>query len=269
MSSRPSAGRAGSGVLGVIPARYQAARFPGKPLALIAGRPMIQRVYDAAHRARLLDAVVVATDDARIAATVRGFGGEVVMTSARCRSGTDRVAEVARRRREAIVLNIQGDEPLLHPAMVDQVARVLLGDAGIVMASLRRRLDDPSDLRNPHVVKVVVDRQDRALYFSRAPIPFVRNDAGSGLGARGSERVTSALSPQPSAHFKHIGIYGYQRGFLLRFARLRPTALERREGLEQLRALEHGYAIVVPETPHDAIGVDTPADLRRVEALLR
>ena len=241
------------GVLGVIPARYQAVRFPGKPLACIAGRPMIQRVYEAVRRARLLDALVVATDDARIAEAVCGFGGEAVMTSTRCHSGTDRVAEVARRRRESIVLNIQGDEPLMHPAMVDQVARVLLDDAAVLMASLRRRLEDPADLRNPHVVKVVVDRQDRALYFSRAAIPG---------------RKPGAVGPAPSAVYKHLGIYGFRRAFLLRFARLRPTVLEQTEGLEQLRALEHGVDIVVPETPHDSIGVDTPADLRRVEALL-
>ena len=241
------------GVLGVIPARYQAARFPGKPLALIAGRPMIQRVYEAVRRARWLDAVVVATDDARIAEAVRGFGGEAVMTSARCRSGTDRVAEVAQHRRETIILNIQGDEPLMHPAMVDQVARVLLDDASVLMASLRRRLENHADLRNPHVVKVVVDRQDRALYFSRAAIPG---------------RKPGADDAPPVTPYKHLGIYGFRRAFLLRFARLRPTTLEQAEGLEQLRALEHGYAITVPETSRDSIGVDTPADLRRVEALL-
>ena len=241
------------GVLGVIPARYQAVRFPGKPLALIAGRPMVQHVYEAARRARQLDAVVVATDDARIAEAVRGFGGDVVMTSRACRSGTDRAAEVARRRRESIILNIQGDEPLLHPAMVDQVAGVLLQDASVVMASLRRRLTNPADLASPHVVKVVVDRRDRALYFSRAPIP------GRKPGAGGAP---------PATPWKHLGIYWFRLDFLLRFARLRPTVLEQAEGLEQLRALEHGYAIVVPETPHDSIGVDTPADARRVEALL-
>ncbi len=244
--------RTNRGVLGVIPARYHAVRFPGKPLALIAGRAMIQHVYEAARRARLLDAVVVATDDARIAEAVRGFGGDVVMTSTHCRSGTDRVAEVARRRREAIVLNIQGDEPLMHPAMIDQVARVLLRDRAALMASLRRRLD-PDDLNNPHVVKVVVDRRDRALYFSRAPIPGRKPDADG---------------PPPSLPWKHLGIYGYRREFVLRFATLRPTVLEQTEGLEQLRALEHGFAIVVPETVHDSIGVDTPADVHRVEALL-
>ncbi len=272
MSRTPRRG----GVLGVIPARYQAARFPGKPLALIAGRPMIQHVYEAARRARRLDAVVVATDDARIAEAVRGFGGEAVMTSAGCRSGTDRVAEVARRRRAAIVLNIQGDEPLLHPAMIDQVAGVLLQDASVVMASLRRRLADPAELASPHVVKVVVDRRDRALYFSRAAIPFMKSTI-EGRGARGEGRGNCDPRPPspapcpsvPPVCWKHLGIYGFRRDFLLRFARLAPTPLEQCEGLEQLRALECGYAIVVPETMHDSIGVDTLEDLRRVEEFIR
>ena len=237
------------GALVVIPARYGSVRFPGKPLAALRGVPVIQHVYERAAKARRTDEVVVATDDERIVEAVRGFGGEVVMTSRTARSGTERAAEVARSRTTQVVVNVQGDEPLVHPDMVDQLVEHLERHGAVPMASLMTKLQREEDLVNPNVVKVVVDRGGFALYFSRAPIPFVREE-------------------QPSVTFKHLGMYGYQRHFLLQFPHLEPTPLEQTEQLEQLRALEHGYRIALLETSHDTVGVDTPEDLRRVEELL-
>ena len=237
-------------VLGVIPARYAAQRFPGKPLALIAGRPLLQRVHERACQARSLDALVVATDDARIADLVRGFGGEVVLTSPACPSGTDRVAEVARQRDAAIIVNIQGDEPLLAPALVDELVAGLVAEPACGMATVARVLTDPAELANPNVVKVVRSLSGRALYFSRQPIPFTR-DAGA-----------------PATHYKHLGLYAYRRETLARLVTWPVSALERAEKLEQLRALEHDVAIQVIVTAHDSIGVDTPADVQRVEQAL-
>ena len=241
------------GVLVVIPARYASVRFPGKPLARLQGKPVIQHVYEQAARAGV--EAVVATDDPRIAQAVEGFGGSAVMTSAAARSGTERVAEVARARRAPVIINIQGDEPLVRPDMIQPLATFLERHPAVPMASLMTRLERPEDLASPNVVKVVVDQDGYALYFSRAPIPFERTD-GAGARARG-----------PAA-WKHLGIYGYQRHFLLRFPQLAPTPLEQREQLEQLRALEHGYKIKMLETAHDTVGVDTPEDLERVERML-
>ena len=234
--------------LGVIPARYGAQRFPGKPLALIAGRPLIQRVYDQAQQATRLDRVVVATDDERIADVVREFGGEVVLTSPTCPSGTDRAAEVARQCDCDVIVNIQGDEPLMQPAMIDQLVDGLAVHA---MATLACRIETPVTLANPNVVKVVFAGNGNALYFSRHPIPFVR-DAG----------VTAT-------HYKHLGIYAYRRDCLLRFVQLPQSVLEQTEKLEQLRALENGIAIKVLVTPFDSVGVDTPEDVLLVEKILR
>ena len=234
--------------LGVIPARYGAQRFPGKPLALIAGKPLIQRVYEQARQAKRLDRVVVATDDARIAAAVKKFGGEVVLTSPACPSGTDRAAEVARQLDCDLIVNIQGDEPLIQPAMIDQLVD---GFAGCDMATLARPIESAEVLANPNVVKVVFASNGNALYFSRHPIPFVR-EVGT-----------------PAQHFKHLGIYAYRREFLLKFVQLPQSALEKTEKLEQLRALENGFAIKVLVTPHDSVGVDVPADVEIVEEILR
>ena len=237
-------------VLVVIPARYGSTRFPGKPLALLKGKPMIQHVYEQAAKATRVDEVVVATDDQRIVEAVGRFGGRAIMTNAAARSGTERVAEVARARRTAIVINVQGDEPLIQPGMIDQLAEYLQLHGAVPMVSLMTTLRRSEEVDNPNVVKVVVDCAGFALYFSRAPIPFAR-------------------SPQPAnAHscFKHLGIYGYQRYFLLQFPHLEPTPLEQLEQLEQLRALEHGYRLKLLETTHDTIGVDTPEDLKKVEA---
>ena len=208
--------------LGVIPARYGAQRFPGKPLALIAGKPLVQRVYEQARKAQRLDRIVIATDDTRIADVVKKFGGEVVMTSPACPSGTDRAAEVARQLDCDRVVNIQGDEPLMRPEMIDQLVDSL---ADYDMATLARLIESAEVLANPNVVKVVFATTGNALYFSRHPIPFVRD-----IGAT-------------APHFKHLGIYAYRRDFLLKFVQLPPSALEKTEKLEQLRALENGFAI--------------------------
>ena len=236
------------GALVVIPARYGSTRFPGKPLALLRGKPVIQHVYEQAVRARRADAVVVATDDRRILEAVERFGGRAVMTSPDARSGTERAAEAARARSEAVIINVQGDEPLVQPEMVDQLAEYLERHRAVPMASVMTRLRRGEDAANPNVVKVVVDRDGFALYFSRAPIPCMRQET--------------------SPFFKHIGVYGFQRHFLLQFPHLDPTPLEQAEQLEQLRALEHGYRIKLLETAHDTAGVDTPDDLARIEAMM-
>ena len=249
----------------VIPARYGSTRFPGKPLALLHGKPMIQHVVERARQAARAGDVVVATDDPRILEAVGRAGGHAVMTSASAGSGSERVCEVARAREAQVVINVQGDEPLLHPEMVDQLAEYLERHRAVPMASLMTRLTRTEDLTNPNVVKVVVDRDGFALYFSRAPIPHLRQETGD----KRLETKQSAVSCLMSGVcFKHLGIYGYQRQFLLQFPHLEPTPLEQAEQLEQLRALEHGYRIKLLETAHDTIGVDTPEDLKRVEAMV-
>jgi 3-deoxy-D-manno-octulosonate cytidylyltransferase len=230
----------------VIPARYASTRLPGKPLAKIDGRPMIWYVWEKAKRSRLASRVVVATDDERVLSAVRGFGGEAAMTSPECASGTDRVAETARGLDEEIVINLQGDEPLMHPSVIDSVAGALLEDPAVSMATAALPQDDPEDFARPQAVKVVVDSRGDALYFSRSPIPCYR-DAGRG------------------PYRKHLGIYGYRRGFLFRVASLPSSPLEEAEKLEQLRVLQNGFKIRVVDVLHDSVGVDTPEDLRAVE----
>jgi 3-deoxy-manno-octulosonate cytidylyltransferase (CMP-KDO synthetase) len=237
--------------IAVIPARYESTRFPGKALAAIGGRPMIEHVYRHASASRRVSAVLVATDDRRIADAVRAFGGVVRMTRATHRSGTERLAEVAASLDCDLVVNVQGDEPLVVPEMIDAAIAPLAADDALPMGTLRRAIDDPAELASPHVVKVVVDRHDRALYFSRAPIPARRDPEGPAVRA-----------------FKHIGVYVYRRDFLIGLAALPSTPLERAEMLEQLRALEHGYRVAAVETPYDTIGVDTPEDLARVRELV-
>jgi 3-deoxy-manno-octulosonate cytidylyltransferase (CMP-KDO synthetase) len=236
--------------IAIIPARYESTRFPGKPLADLAGRPMIEHVYRRAAASRAVDAVIDATDDERNVAAVERFGGIARMTSRHHRSGTDRLAEVAEHLECDLVVNVQGDEPLLEPHMIDD-AVAPFDDAAVVMSTLRRRLVDPGEYTNPNVVKVVVDRHDCALYFSRAPIPHWRDGAGT-----------------PPGVWAHVGLYVYRRATLLQLARLPPTPLEQFEMLEQLRALEHGFRIAVVETAAESVGVDTPADLERVRARL-
>ena len=210
---------------------------------------MVEHVYRRAAAARSISRVIVATDDERVAAAVARFGGEAVMTSPAHASGSDRLAEVARGLEAEIIVNVQGDEPLIDPAMIDDAIAPLAADPTIEMSTLRRRIDDPREIDDPNVVKVVVDCDGFALYFSRAPIPFLR-------------------TPQaPREAWRHVGLYVYRRECLLRVSSLAPTALERAEALEQLRALEHGVRIRVLETTYDTIGVDTPADLERVRQL--
>jgi 3-deoxy-manno-octulosonate cytidylyltransferase (CMP-KDO synthetase) len=239
----------GARVVVVIPSRFQSSRFPGKPLALIDGRPMIEHVFRRAAEARSVDATIVATDDERVAVAVDAFGGTAVMTDADHATGTDRLAEVAGPLDCEIIVNVQGDEPLVTPAAVDDAVEPLLRRPSDVMSTLRQRLDDPADLDNPSVVKIVVDEAGYALYFSRRAIPFVRP----------TESV-----PQL---WRHMGLYAYRRRTLIDLSRLPQTPLERAEGLEQLRALEHGIRIATVETPIATIGVDTPEDLERVRRL--
>lgn len=245
-------------VTAIIPARYASTRFPGKPLADLGGKPMIQWVCEGASRCPLIDQVLVATDDARIAAAVAAFGGTAVMTRTDHPTGTDRLAEVATRLASDLIVNVQGDEPLIDPAMITAAVEPLLADPAIPMATLQTPLTSLEEFRNPNVVKVVTDQLGFALYFSRAPIPYPRDFADQ-LAARWVELATA----------KHVGLYAYRRDFLLRFPTLKPTPLEEQEKLEQLRALEHGYRIRVVTTAHGAQGVDTPEDLERVRCLLR
>jgi len=237
-------------VLGVIPARYGSTRLPGKPLVNLAGKPMIQRVYERASQARLLERLLVATDDQRIADAVAAFGGEAMLTSPDHPTGTDRIAEVLRSVECEIVVNIQGDEPLIDPNVIDLAADALLTDSSIAMSTLMTRIRDEADARDTNITKVVVDTHGFALYFSAAPIPCHRADTGHGW-------------------FKHLGLYAYRRDFVLKYVTLPRTPLEQTEKLEQLRALEHGFRIKVIETDHDAISIDVPEDVDRVVALLQ
>lgn len=243
-------------VVAIIPARYHSNRYEGKPLKLICGKPMIQHVYERAMAVPLLSRVSVATDDERIAACVRGFGGEVVMTRNDHVSGTDRLAEAATLLgipEQDVVVNIQGDQPLFAEEVVEQVARPLLDDPALPMSTLIYKIIRPEEIDDPNHVKTVFDRHGKALYFSRSPIPFQRNPE-------------EGVSP---TYYKHLGFYAYRKGFLLTFVGLPEGEWERFEKLEQLRALEYGYDIQVVLTEHDSIEVDRPEDLVRVEELMR
>lgn len=241
----------------VIPARYASTRLPGKPLADLGGKPMIEWVYRRTAQCGLIDRVLVATDDLRIADAVEAFGGEAVMTRASHTTGTDRLAEVAETLEAEVIVNVQGDEPLVEPRMIEAAVAPLLADPAIPMGTLKTPLRSSDEFRNPNVVKVVTDLNGFALYFSRAAIPHVR-DPG---------QHPEAAWPV-SATARHIGLYVYRREFLLRIPDLPPTPLEQSESLEQLRILEHGYRIRVAETDQGGHGVDTPADLERVRRLL-
>lgn len=243
-------------VTAVIPARYASTRFPGKPLVDILGRPMIRWVYERSALCPMVDRVIVATDDERIFSAVQAFGGEVQMTRSDHATGTDRLAEIAGRIETDLVVNVQGDEPLIDPRMIEQAVAPLLADPGIVMGTLMAPLTDAADFVNPNVVKVVADRDGFALYFSRAAIPHPRD-----------LDVAAALASGELQAFRHIGLYVYRRDFLLRFPQLPPTPLEQMEKLEQLRAMEHGFRIRVATTTLVSHGVDTPEDLQRVRAL--
>ena len=238
----------------VIPARFGSSRFPGKPLAKLLGKPLIQHVYERARASSAADQVLVATDDPRIEEAVKGFGGQVVMTASALRTGTDRVAAVARQWPGTVFVNLQGDEILLHPDLLSDLTIPFLR-SGAAMGTLRRRLASSEELRNPGVVKVVTDREGRALYFSRAPIPYLRDQAAGTVAA--------------GLHSVHLGIYIYTRETLDRLATLPTGPLEEAEKLEQLRALEHGICLRVWETVHPTLRIDTPTDLEEAAARLQ
>jgi 3-deoxy-manno-octulosonate cytidylyltransferase (CMP-KDO synthetase) len=234
----------------VIPARYGSTRFPGKSLARIQGRPMIQWVWEAARRSRRSDGTIIATDDHRIADVAAKFGADVVMTRRSHRSGTDRMAEVARKVPARLYVNVQGDEPLLSPGTVDSLISAMLDKPELPIGTLAHRIETEEEWRSPEVVKVVANRRGEALYFSRSPLPF--------------QRAFDARTPL----LRHVGIYAFRPAALAAFVALPPSPLEKAESLEQLRALENGLTIRIIETKYRCLGVDTPADLARVEEAL-
>ena len=236
----------------VIPARYGSTRLAGKPLISLAGKPMIQRVYERAKLAEKADRVIVATDDERVVKAVEGFGGEARMTRTDHRTGTERVAEVAAHVAGDVFVNVQGDEPLLDPAAVDTAVNALREQPAAAISTVATPIKTPADIMDPNIVKTVLDFENYALYFSRAPIPWVR-DAASKIHVR---------------HLKHLGLYVFQRDALLEYPTLPQGELERIEQLEQLRWLENGWKIRVAEVEHDAVSVDVPEDVAKVEKLL-
>ncbi|MHB9028325.1 MAG: 3-deoxy-manno-octulosonate cytidylyltransferase [Candidatus Latescibacterota bacterium] len=238
------------GAVAIIPARYASTRLPGKALLDIGGKSLIRRVYERVLLASRVERVAVATDDQRIADAVQAFGGEAVMTSPDHRSGTDRVAEAARITGGEVIVNVQGDEPLIEPGVIDSVIEKILADQSIVCSTAASPIRDESAWRDPNAVKVALDRRGRALLFSRSPLPFYRD---SGFGGA----------------LLHAGIYCFRREFLMKYTTLEQTPLEQAEKLEQLRILEHGFRIGVIITNHVSIGVDTPADLERVRNIIR
>ncbi len=253
----------------VIPARYGSTRLPGKVLMPLAGRPMLAHVYERALESGAAQ-IVVATDDTRVAEAARGFGAEVCLTRPEHATGTDRIAEVVQHYDwpdQALVVNLQGDEPLMPPALLRQVAADLAAHPQAVVATLGVPVSSIEELFDPNLVKVVCDKQQRAMYFSRAVIPWDR-DAFAGM-AGGADGRRSGTLPASSPYLRHLGLYAYRAGFLRRYSTLAPCECERREALEQLRVLWHGYSIHVGVTStHPGHGVDTPADAARVEALL-
>ncbi|MGA1870450.1 MAG: 3-deoxy-manno-octulosonate cytidylyltransferase [bacterium] len=238
-----------SRVIIIIPARYSSSRFPGKPLAEIDKLPMIQHVYERAKKTKYHDEVIVATDDMRIFEAVRKFDGKVVMTKVDHQSGTDRVAEVAQDREADIIVNVQGDEPLINPSAIDQAIEPLVEDEHLAMSSLMTRIRNEEECSDSNIVKVVVDQQNNALYFSRSCIPYPRHKEGLQI-------------------YKHVGIYVYRKDFLLRLSAMEQTPLERTESLEQLRVLENGFRIRMVNTNYESISVDTPEDLEYIHSIL-
>lgn len=236
-------------ISGIIPARYDSSRLPGKPLMLISGKPMIQRVYEQVIKAKKVHEVVVATDDLRIYDCVLAFGGKVEMTSNKHRNGTERIAEVAAKSKSDAFINIQGDEPFIAPEQIDAIADLL--EAGAEIATLTRRLKDPKAISDPNTVKMVRDISGKALYFSRYPIPFNRNENAA------------------TVYWQHIGIYGFAKNILEELVKLPASILEQTESLEQLRWLENGYSIHTTETELENISIDTAADLIQVEQLFK
>jgi 3-deoxy-manno-octulosonate cytidylyltransferase (CMP-KDO synthetase) len=240
-------------VIGVIPARYSSTRFAGKVLVDILGKPMIQHVWERSKQALLLDDLIIACDEEKVASIAREFGAQVVMTAKGHSCGTDRIAEVVNPLDVKIIINIQGDEPLVHPTMIDSVARALIGDKSLSMATIVKKIEDPLIVNDPHVVKVVVDKNNFAMYFSRSAIPF---------------HAQNSDLKQP-VYYKHIGLYGYTKDFLFTFKNLAQSNLEKTEKLEQLRVLEEGYRIKTIETKYETIGVDTIEDLEKLKEYLQ
>jgi 3-deoxy-manno-octulosonate cytidylyltransferase (CMP-KDO synthetase) len=240
-------------VIGVIPARYSSTRFEGKVLADILGKPMLQHVWERAKEALILDELIIACDNEQVFDAAKSFGAKAVMTSKDHISGTDRISEIVNPLDVRIVVNIQADEPLVHPAMIDSVARALLDDKEICMATVMKEIDNLETINDPNVVKVVVDRHNFALYFSRQAIPF---------------RAENSEIKKP-VYYKHIGLYAYTKDFLFTYKNIPASALEKTEKLEQLRVLEEGFKIKVIETKFDTIGVDTREDLKKAEKAIK
>ena len=241
-------------VLTVIPARFASTRFPGKIIAPLAGKPLVLHTYERALKARLVSDVVIATDAEEVVQALRPFGVNIVMTRSDHPSGTDRIAEVAANTDADIIVNVQGDEPLIDPDTIDATIRPLLDEPGVSMATVRHLLTDPAQIADPNIVKVIVDASGHAIYFSRTPIPYIREEA---------DRAAN-----PACYWQHIGLYVYRRDFLLQYARMPQSPLERLEKLEQLRAIEGGHTIAVVDTQHPCVGVDTPEDLELVRSML-
>jgi 3-deoxy-manno-octulosonate cytidylyltransferase (CMP-KDO synthetase) len=241
-------------VLAVVPARFASTRFTGKIIAPLAGKPLVLHAYERAQQASLVSEVLIATDDEQVAEALAPYDARVVMTRGDHETGTDRIAEVAKASGADIIVNVQGDEALIHPETIDAVIRPLLDEPDTAMATARHLISDAAQIRDPNVVKVVCDQAGHALYFSRSPIPAIRDEA---------DRAAAA-----SCYWQHIGLYSYRRDFLMTFSSLPQTPMEKLEKLEQLRVLEHGHTIAVVDTEYAGIGVDVPEDLVRVEALL-
>lgn len=249
-------------VVAIIPARYGSTRLPGKPLTLIGGKPLIQHVYENTAKARLLDRVIVATDDRRIEETVRGFGGDAMMTSKDHASGTDRLAEVVKKIKADWVVNVQGDLPFIRSETITRAVSPLRRECLIPMGTVCSAIYDENEWRDPNIVKVIKNAKGFAIYFSRATIPYPRNDLSQlpGRGIKSNRKIWG---------HRHIGLYVYRKDFLLKFARLRPTVLEQTESLEQLRALFYGYPIFVADVEERSVEVDTADDLEKAESYLR
>jgi 3-deoxy-manno-octulosonate cytidylyltransferase (CMP-KDO synthetase) len=251
--------------VGIIPARWSSTRFPGKPLYVIAGKPLLRRVWERCEKSKNLNSVIIATDDMRIAEAAFNWGAEVALTSPSHRSGTDRIAEVARKTKQfAFIINIQGDEPLVDPWLLDKMVAKLRADRSLQMVTAAHPFEDPRDALSPHQVKVVADLAGNALYFSRAPIPFQPSRSGD-LQSAGTGNGRSGDRP---SLLRHQGIYGFRRSALLQFVKWKPSPLERAESLEQLRALENGVKVHVLITATGFPGIDTPADAKTLEQKL-
>ncbi len=249
--------------IAVIPARWNSTRFKGKVLADIDGKPMIQHVWERVKRAHSIDDIIVAVDKEKVFKVVTAFGGKAVYTSPEQPSGSDRLAEAVNSIDADIIVNVQADEPLVHPLMIDELAQIFEYEKNIQMATIIKRIHNREEINDPNVVKVVVDRKGYAMYFSRSPIPYLRDENEPDASNEGSAGDLSGR------YFKHIGLYSYTKDFLYTYTNLPKSTLEKEEKLEQLRVLEHGYKIKTIETRYETVGVDTPADLEKVKSLLR